>query len=395
MRHKGCQTDSPNPPVVCHLSSVHWANDPRIFHKQCRTLVEAGYQVVLLAVGKQRAEENRDGMRVKVFPRVDRYLTRWLRICPQVYRAARAERAAIYHVHDPELIPWGLALRLRTRARIVFDMHEYYSEFFAARLNRPVLSGLVRWLSRLAIEWIPCRFYDAVVFATESLHREFPKARRGIALRNLPHTFAPLETDADEDQSEREFDVVFVGTVTAPRLKFMLRAAELVAQKRPRFRWLFVGLERALLEWVERNYDPRFVAEHLCLRGRVPFEEVARSFRRCRIGFNYHPPDKKHLAVAIPMKVLEYMAAGLAVVSSSLPELRDLLGSGNRYAMLIGSDSPDDYAAAITHLLENTEDAARMGREAQSLVRSKLAWQTCEAPKLRRLYADLLGGKNG
>jgi len=396
MSHDGCQSvaKTKTSPVVCHLSSVHWWDDPRIYHKQCRTLVEAGYQVVLVAAGKQRVDESRDGMRVKVFPRISRYLARWFRICPQVYRAARVERAAVYHIHDPELIPWALALRLRTGARIVFDMHEYYSEFLAARLNCPVLSGLVRWMSRLVIEWVPCRFFDAVVFATEALHREFPRARRGTALRNLPHTFAPPASDSQQDRSEREFDVVFVGTLTAPRLEFMLRAAKLVAQKRPGFRWLFVGLKKSLIEWVERNCDPQFVAEHLCLRGRVPFEEVTRLHRRCRIGFSYHPRDKKHLAVAIPMKVLEYMAAGLAVVSSALPELRDLLGSENRYAMLVESDSPEDYAHAIIYLLEHPEEAARLGREGQSLVRSELAWQTSEAPKLRWLYATLLGGTN-
>ena len=41
---------------VCHLTSAHPSNDPRIFHKQCASLAREGYDTYLVARGESREE---------------------------------------------------------------------------------------------------------------------------------------------------------------------------------------------------------------------------------------------------------------------------------------------------------------------------------------------------
>jgi len=48
---------------ICHLTSVHPRFDPRIFYKECLSLAENGYKVVL-AVRDSREDEEYQGIKI-------------------------------------------------------------------------------------------------------------------------------------------------------------------------------------------------------------------------------------------------------------------------------------------------------------------------------------------
>lgn len=375
--------------VVCHVTSVHPPGDPRIFHKQCRTLSEAGYRVVLVAP-HARAEQ-RDGVEIVPIPAYRRYFARWLLTVPRAFWAARRQRAAVYHLHDPELIPVGLLLKLTTWARVVYDMHEYYSESLAARARPRLVRWVVRWLGRAALEGLSLKLLDAVVFPTESLRELFPKVPRGTTLRNLANR-PKRPANGDAPAPAKRYDVVFVGSLSHERLRFMMAVAAALAEKRSAFTWLFVGLTDGCRDWLHRRYDRGFLDAHIHAVGRVPYETVMRMLASCRVGFNYHPRNK-HRLVAIPMKVFEYMAAGLPVVSTALPELTRLLVN-REHGVLVDSDDPSAYAEAVASLLDDESLAEAIGRAGRQHIATTLNWEDQEAPKLLALYQDLIGESN-
>jgi hypothetical protein len=106
---------------VCILTSVHPVFDTRIFQKEAKTLKEAGYKVVLIA--QHEKEEIVDG--IKIIP-LKKSKNRFWRIVDdwKLLQKALREKANIYHFHDPELIPFIILLKIRTEAKIIYDVHE-------------------------------------------------------------------------------------------------------------------------------------------------------------------------------------------------------------------------------------------------------------------------------
>lgn len=95
---------------VCILTSVHSPFDVRIFHKEAKTLVKAGYKVVLIA--QHSKEETVDGIRIVPLPTPKNRFERMTKVVWKLFRLALKEKAPIYHFHDPELIPVGLFLKI-------------------------------------------------------------------------------------------------------------------------------------------------------------------------------------------------------------------------------------------------------------------------------------------
>ena len=83
---------------VCHLTSVHPANDNRIFYKECCSLVNAGFDVTLIAPAAEDSIKNGVNI-VAVKPGTSR-IKRMLSTTKEVYQKALEVNATVYHFHD-------------------------------------------------------------------------------------------------------------------------------------------------------------------------------------------------------------------------------------------------------------------------------------------------------
>lgn len=107
--------------------------------------------------------------------------------------------------------------------------------------------------------------------------------------------------------------------------------------------------------------------------GRVPHEEVAGLLGIAQIAVMTHPPSQAAMS-GTPMKLLEYMAAGKAIIAPSLPNIESILTQGQTGYMVPPNDA-EALACAILHLLDNETLCTKIGKAAQERALTSHSWR--------------------
>jgi len=104
---------------ICVLNSVFPPFESRLFHREIKSLVQAGHQVTLIGPHDSR-EDRVEGVHILGFSPVYPILLRpanWLQIVKRLVRVP----ADAYHFHDAELLPMALLLTWLTGKPVVYD----------------------------------------------------------------------------------------------------------------------------------------------------------------------------------------------------------------------------------------------------------------------------------
>jgi glycosyltransferase involved in cell wall biosynthesis len=364
---------------VAHLTSVHHAFDVRIFRKQCTTLSRAGNEVVLVAAHPQGGQY--DGVTLHALPLPRGRLERMTRTGFHLFCAALRQRADLYHVHDPELLPWAQLLRMTGR-RVVFDMHENVplalltKAWIPAPLRRPVHLGY-RAVERVLLGGLP------VVFAESSYGKHYAWVREHVCVLNMP--LASELTGIQEPKHARP-SVGYLGTVTAQRGS----AQTLEALGLLRARGLDVHFD--CLGPADAGHAAALRARatelglSLHLPGRVSCAEGWRQMARCHVGLAVLEAIPNYVE-SYPTKLFEYMALGLPVVATDAPLYRSVV---ERFdcGRCVDPQRPEQLADALAWLLGHPEEAAAMGARGRRAVLEHFSWER-EFAKLHAFYEQL------
>jgi glycosyltransferase involved in cell wall biosynthesis len=342
---------------------------------------------VTLVVADGRGDESADGIRIVDAGCLPGRLNRIVRTTRRVLDAALRLDADAYHLHDPELIPAGLHLRRRGR-RVVFDAHE---DVPAQLLAKPYLDGVSRRLLARAFDAYQrraCRRFDGLVAATPFIGTRLARFHPNVAeVLNypLPQEFAP-DAHAAADWDAKAYEVCYVGSISAIRgIRELVRACALLETPA---RLVLAGTfsEPALAREVMRH--PGW--QRVQALGHVDRAGVRAVMRRALAGLVTLHPVVNYLD-ALPVKLFEYMAAGLPVIASRFPLWQEIV-EGNDCGVCVDPGNPAAIAAAIDHFCRHPHAARRMGQNGRRAVLERYHWQA-EADKLATFYDGVLAGR--
>jgi glycosyltransferase involved in cell wall biosynthesis len=367
---------------VCHVTSLHPPFDVRIFHKECKTLAQAGYDVTLLAQADW-TEKIVDGVRVIGLPMIaGRYgrVKLWRLIIEEV----RELKPGFVHFHDPELLLIAPFLR---PARLIYDCHEPYAETVLVRPWIPVpLRYPVRRLVA-SLEPILARRMGAIVVTADSHIKLFQRCGCPVVLL---YNY-PLLSNLDSTRRSDGKTLLHVGILSEGRgAGTMIEAMRQVVQRVPGARLILVGsFECPAYEIEIRQLIADYGLEDaVILVGWVPFSDLPEWFVQADVGLVPWQTKEKFPPQIIPTKMFEYMSFGFPIVVSNRLAIRRFV-DGLDCGLLVEPGDVQGFAEAIEYLLSHPAEAKDMGERGRRAVEETYHWDT-EGEKLVALYRQLV-----
>ena len=353
------------------------SRDTRIFHKECASLSKAGFDVHLIVWGQE--SKNVNGVEIinagqKSGGRFDRFIQG----AKDVYETALSINASIYHFHDPELL--FVANKLRKKGKkVIYDVHEDVPRQIMSKTWIPILlRKIVSFLFESTENRIAKRF-SGIVAATPFIRDRFLKINKNtIDINNYPNL---EDIDCQKDWSKKNNLPLYIGSISVVRgINELLTAASISNIKVKVAGPIHSDNLRSQLE-ANENWDK---IDYLGLLPRTSINEL---LGESIAGLVTLHPIVNYLD-ALPVKMFEYMAAGIPVITSNIPLWKEIVEDA-ACGVAVDPMNPKSIADAMTYYTDNLEEAKKQGLNGRRAVEEKYNWGV-EEKKLVSFYKQLI-----
>jgi glycosyltransferase involved in cell wall biosynthesis len=270
----------------------------------------------------------------------------------------------------------------RKGKKVIFDAHEdlpnqIKSKHYLNKQSKKVLSFLVTNYEKYA-----CSKFDAIVAATPFIRDKFLKINKNtVDINNYPKL---EEFELSDNNYQKELQVCYVGGISEVRgINEMVTAIDLADTN---VKLVVAG------NFVGNNLEAQVKAlngwNKVDFLGYLDREGIKNTISSSIAGLVVLHPTNSYLD-SLPVKMFEYMAAGVPVIASNFPLWKTIVEETNS-GICVNPLDAKEIAKAIDFLINNSEVAERMGNNGKKLVNEKFNWRV-EEEKLFKLYTDVLG----
>ena len=350
---------------VCHVSSVHCNNDSRIFIKECCSLSNANYDVFFVVEGD--SFENNGCHIVGIGNPPSSKRKRIFSFSKKAYKKALELDCEVYHLHDPELLLYAKKLKRKGKI-VIFDSHEDVSaqimdKEWIPKILRHIVSKLFSVYQGHVLKRI-----DGIVAATETIGNLLNKYNTTVVVNNYPK-FEDIKYQTNPF-SNRPRIIGYAGSLDNNRgLQVVIESLKSINGT----------LKFASNEFIEND--------KIINCGKLNRDGVNNLYKESRLGIVLYKPLANHIN-AQPIKMFEYMAAGLPVVASNFPLWRRIIEENNCGICVNPLDSIE-ISNACNKLLDNPVWSEQLGKNGYNAIVSKYNWAN-EEKKLLDFYKKIV-----
>ena len=355
---------------------MHKSKDMRIFYKECVSLAKHGFNVKIIVINGE--SETLDGVEIIGVPcHFNSKLQRFLKAGKAAYEKALQLNAAVYHFHDPEFLWYGYKL-IQQGKKVIYDAHEDVPRqilgkaWIPAALRKPFSFLFEKFENYFATR------LTGIVTVTDFIEARFLKVNPNtITVKNFP-ILAMLPQPGNWENKKDQ--LCYIGDITRVRgIIEMVKPLEGLPVK------LALGgkfSQAGLREEATQLTGWQNVIEY----GFVNREQAKEMLEQSKIGLVLLHPIINYQD-ALPVKLFEFMAAGIPVIASNL-RLQKQIVEENNCGIVVDIFNTKAVQEAILFLMNNPEQAKAMGNKGRKAVEEKFSWGK-EEEKLIALYKHL------
>lgn len=372
---------------ICHFSTVHSIWDTRVFQRECVSLAKH-HQLTLIAIGEKSGLIK--GVNVIGIKKPNSFFKRFTLTAFHVFKEALYADAEIYHIHDAEMIPYGIVLALNGK-QVVYDIHENtYHDILLKPWVKPWIKKIAALaynvLLRVAKHFL---YFIVVVASPRFLNSFFVKEEECSIIQN----FADIQQLAPYRVSNRAAlpgnHLFYIGMIRDMyyEVDYLLAAMWALKKKGIDTHLHLIGyFGNGVIKGFDHLPYWEEIKQQVTYYGKLSIEDSYGISKQCKIGVCLKDQPEEML-VSHERKLFEYMAVGLPAIFTH-SHIYSALNQQCNIGVTVNLKSAHEIANAIERLLLDPNGLNQKSEQGLYWSQNQYNWEK-EYAKLEKVYLKL------
>lgn len=362
--------------MIAVVTCGHHPDDERIYEREIKTLLKAGYEITYFTRWKGDNYLSEENLWHRNYSHKDLSIREYTQ---GILKDFKVLKPSVVHIHEFELLPLAKKAKKLYNTKIIYDVHEANIELWDVSSSKP--AGIKQIINKSLNHYEKgyLKNVDYVLTTTLELINRYEK-------RGVKSVFIPNYPIALPRRSKKSAipTIIYHGQISLERgLEDLISAIPSLIKNGLLFEVKIYGTERVpnTIEHLNGYINELNVEDIVKIHSQIPHDEMLKELSKAHIAvipFRDHPMFR----IAIPVKMFESMWARCGIIASDLDSIRDY---GEGFIEFYPPGDVEALSRSIERLLINDEELKRMGIEGSKLIKEKYNWKKVE-PILLDVY---------
>lgn len=313
----------------------------------CGAMHEAGYEILLVGRLRKSSEELTRPYpvkRMRLF--FERGFAFYAEYNLRLLMLLLARQKDLLYANDLDTLLPNFLISKLFRIPLVYDSHEYFTEV-PELIDRPAVRSFWLRLERLVFP----RLRNVITVNAELsgiYHRKY--GIRPKVIRNVPDPVSVRPGTQHKENVSGKAVLLYQGALNEGRgIELMIDSMELLNDC-----ILVIAGEGDISSDLEKRSAEKGLTDRVLFKGRMAPENLRELTLEADLGFSLEEDLGLNYRYALPNKIFDYIHAGIPVIASDLPVMRDLVLE-SRVGEVLRDRTPSSLATLVRRIISDRE----------------------------------------